>query len=297
LISGDAIIRERQNLEQDYAYCRQRTASHYENFPVGSWLLPKKLRDPIAAIYCFARTADDFADEGVVEPQVRLDNLGGMEKILDNIKQGEYPSEPLYAALADTIHSYSLPIQLFKDLLTAFRQDITKQRYANFEELMNYCRYSANPVGRLLLHLFKAQEPADLECSDLICSALQLTNFLQDLHQDYTETGRIYIPLDELQRFGVTEDDIAHRISNQAMGLLMEYQIKRATAMLSAGAPLCKRLRGRAGLELRLIVLGGLRVLRRLKNQQQNNLFSRPRLTTTDWMWMCRNAATGTFPT
>ena len=134
---------------------------------------------------------------------------------MDNIKQGGYPSEPLYAALADTIQSHSLPIQLFKDLLTAFRQDVIKQRYASFDELMNYCRHSANPVGRLLLHLYKAQEPAALECSDLICSALQLTNFLQDLHQDYTEMGRIYIPLDELQRFGVTEDDIAHRIKQR----------------------------------------------------------------------------------
>ena len=296
MISGDAIIREPRKLAQGYAYCRQRTVSHYENFPVASWLLPKKFRDPIAAIYCFARTADDFADEGVIAPQVRLDELGKMEKILDNITQGEYPSEPYYAALADTIHSYSLPIRLFKDLLTAFRQDVTKQRYASFDELMNYCRYSANPVGRLLLHLYKVQEPADLKCSDSICSALQLINFLQDLHQDYTEMGRIYIPLDELQRFGVTEDDIAHRTSNQAMARLMEYQVTRATAMLSAGAPLCERLSGRVGLELRLIVLGGLRILQRLKHQQ-NNVFSRPRLSTTDWMWVCRNAATRTFPT
>ncbi len=296
MISGDAVIREPQNLAQGYAYCRQRTASHYENFPVASWLLPKKLRNPIAAIYCFARTADDFADEGVVAPQIRLKNLDLMDRALDDIGQGIYPSEPLYAALADAIHSNSLPIQLFKDLLTAFRQDVTKKRYASFDELMNYCRCSANPVGRLLLHLCKVRNPGDLERSDSICSALQLINFLQDLHQDYTETGRIYIPLDELKRFGVTEDDIADRISNQAMGRLMEYQIKRATSMLGAGAPLCKRLGGRMGLELRLIVLGGLRILQRL-NGRQDNLFSRPRLTTTDWMWMFRNAATGTFPT
>jgi squalene synthase HpnC len=282
-------------LEQAYSYCRQRVHDHYENFPVASWLLPSRLRNPVAAIYCFARTADDIADEGDARPNERLDKLGAMAENLEVISQGNTPDGVLYIAIADTIRTHSLSIQLFHDLLTAFRQDVTKTRYADFSEVLDYCHCSANPVGRLLLQLFEAEGPENTKCSDSICSALQLVNFLQDIQQDFTENGRIYLPLDELRQFNVNENDISQGIDNPNTRQLLTYQIARATEMLKEGVPLTLRLPGRIGLELRMILLGGLRILHKMRTQPDNFL-GRPRLTTGDWIWMFWNAAAKSFP-
>jgi len=196
------------------------------------------------------------------------------------MSSGTTPDSPLYQALADTIARNNLPIALFHDLLSAFRQDVSKNRYADFGEVMDYCRRSANPVGRLLLHITGQTSEHNLALSDALCSALQLVNFLQDIEQDYRENGRIYIPQDEMQRFAISEEDIEQRRNSFQLRLLVQHQIQRASKLLRAGSPLGKVLKGRFGLELRAIVLGGARVLEKL--YQQEDMFSRPRLDGAD---------------
>ena len=269
-----------QSARQGYRWCREFSRSHYENFPVASLLLPGQLRDPIAAIYAFARTADDVADEGDATASKRLAALDTMSTALQQIAAGKPPDEPMYHALADTVHRYQLPIDLFEHLLSAFRQDVSQKHYANFGQLMDYCRRSANPVGRLLLHLEKQASERNLALSDAICSALQLINFLQDIAQDYVENGRIYLPQDEMQRFGVDENAIARQHNNPAIRSLVQFQIERANKLLGSGSLLGKTLPGRFGLEVRAIILGGSRILEKL--YRQDNPFSRPRLNRTD---------------
>ena len=268
-------------LKRAYAYCGDMAKEHYENFPVASLALPRRLRRPVSAIYALARTADDVADEGTAAPDERLATLDDMDRQLQAIERGTEPEGLLFAALADTIGRHRLPVEPFRDLLRAFRLDVTKHRYADFAELMGYCRWSANPVGRLLLHLYDAATERNIGYSDGICTALQLINFLQDLYSDYQERGRIYLPGDEMQRFGVGESHFRDRISDEAMHRLIMFQVDRATRLLRAGAPLGKALRGRAGFELRMIVLGGDTILRHLR-AQRDDLFSRPRLTGTE---------------
>jgi squalene synthase HpnC len=267
---------------EGYRWCRQLARSHYENFPVASLLLPGKLRGPVAAIYTFARSADDIADEGDSPPAERHRQLEGMASTLRAIEAGHPPAEPMYQALADAVRQHALSIDLFDALLSAFHQDIDQHRYQNFGELMDYCRRSANPVGRLLLQLQKQASERHLALSDAICSALQLINFLQDIAQDARENHRIYLPLDELQRFGVSEDDILQARNSPAVRALVQFQVQRAANLLRSGSLLGTHLNGRFGLEIRAIVLGGARILEKL--YQQDNPFSRPRLETPDRM-------------
>lgn len=275
----------KETLQNAYAECIDMARSHYENFPVASRLLPKHLRQPISVIYAFARRADDFADEGNLSNDERINALTDFGNKLDQIEQGEFVDDSTFIALADVIKQHQLPISLFHDLLTAFKMDVTKARYANFGEVMQYCRYSANPVGRLLLHLNNAATPENLGTSDAICSALQLTNFLQDISQDLEESDRIYIPQDEMEQFGVTEDDIRNKITNNASRRLIEFQIRRTIKLMQAGAPLGKVLKGRMGLELRMTIMGGSRILYKL-NKQHDDVFSRPRLNKWDIVWI-----------
>src|SRR3982751_502682 len=177
---------------------------HYENFPVASLLLPKALRNPVEIIYRFARSADDFADEGSDPDDVRLARLQAYRSELERIGRGEAPESPLFRQLAAIVREHALPLRLFDDLLSAFAQDVTKKRYSDFADLADYCRRSANPVGRLLLHLFKRTSETDLAGSDCVCTALQLINFWQDVDIDFAN-GRVYIPQDEMVRHGVSE--------------------------------------------------------------------------------------------
>ena len=271
------------NLKAAYRHCAALAAAHYENFPVASRLLPRRLREPIAVIYAFARTADDYADEGAHPPAQRLALLDQYRIQLDATLGGAPPSDPVFIALGDVIATHHLPPQLFHDLLSAFRSDVTTLRYANFDALLSYCRHSANPVGRLLLHLYGAATPANLQQSDAVCTALQLINFYQDLAQDIDENNRIYIPLDELARFSISEDDLREHRDSAALRALLDYQIDRARSMMLSGAPLGNILRGRIGFEVRLVIHGGLRVLDRLQ-QRRDTVFARPRLTRTDWL-------------
>lgn len=276
---------DKETLQNAYAQCMQLARSHYENFPVASWLLPKHLRQPIAVIYAFARRADDFADEGDLSNDERITALTDYGNKLHLLEQGKEVNEPTFIALADVIKKHELPFQLFHDLLTAFKMDVTKTRYANFGEVMEYCRFSANPVGRLLLHLNNAATPKNLGMSDAVCSALQLTNFLQDVTQDIEESDRIYIPQDEMAQFGVSEDDIRNKLTNPASRRLIEFQIRRTVKLMQAGAPLGKVLKGRMGFELRMTIMGGSRILYKL-NEQYNDVFSRPRLNKWDYVWV-----------
>jgi len=193
---------------------------------------------------------------------------------------GAGAEEPLFLALADTVRRHRLPWSLLHDLLSAFRQDVTVTRYADFDQLHDYCRRSANPVGRLLLHLFGAADEENLRLSDHICTALQLINFCQDVVQDYTENGRIYLPQEEMAACGVSEADLHHRRNRPALRRLLEQQRQRAEGLLRTGAPLGGRLSGRAGLEIRMIVQGGARVAERLARREDP--FTRPRLTRLD---------------
>jgi squalene synthase HpnC len=275
----------RPSLEQAYRHCTGLARRHYENFPVASLFLPVGLRKPVGAIYAFARTADDFADEGALGQTERLARLDDYARELDMLEKGGVSDDPVFIALGDVVARYNLPLAPLHDLLQAFRMDVTKTRYADFGELMGYCRLSANPIGRLLLHLYGAVTPRNLGYSDGICSALQLINFYQDIAQDYVENDRIYLPQDEMARFGVTEAHIRERRTDEAMFALMRMQLERAGRILRGGAPLGKALKGRIGFELRLIIAGGMRVLRRLQNQR-TDLYSRPRLGAGDAAWI-----------
>lgn len=256
---------------------------HYENFPVASLLLPAPLRQPIEVIYRFARSADDFADEGDDPAEVRL------QKLNDYRRQLAAPSDPLLRDVAKTIREHDLPVELFADLLDAFSQDVTKKRYANFPEVLDYCRRSANPVGRLLLHLFKRTSDSNCRHSDAICSALQLINFWQDVDVDYAKDRRIYLPQDEMARHGVTEEHLLERRCDDAWRSLMAFQVERARAMLVSGKPLGRELPGRIGLEIRATIQGGLRILEKIQDADYNVFRNRPILRGFDWpLILCR---------
>jgi phytoene synthase len=258
------------------------SVDHYENFPVASVLLPAALREPVAVIYRFARSADDFADEGDLPARERLARLDTYREELGRIARGEAPRMPLFEDVARIVRGHRLPLALFGDLLDAFTQDVTQGRYPDFGAVLEYCRRSANPIGRLLLHLFGAASERNLVDADSICSALQLTNFWQDVEIDYAK-GRIYLPQDDMARFGVTERHIAERRCDDAWRALIGFQIERARAMLHSGAPLGRRLPGRAGLEIRTTVQGGLRILEKLAAAGCDMYRHRPRLHWFDW--------------
>ncbi len=227
---------------------------HYENFPVASLLLPAPLRYPVSVIYRFARSADDFADEGDLAPPERLARLEGCRAELRRLESSQSPSSPLFQELGEVIGVHRLPFRPFYDLLDAFSQDVTKLRYANFGEVMDYCRRSADPVGRLMLYLYGEAKDDNVARSDAICSALQLINFWQDVEVDFRKWWN-----------------------------LMRFQIERARNMMLSGAPLAVRLPGRIGLEIRSVVLGGLRILEKLERSRGDVFRHRPVLRALDW--------------
>ena len=284
------------------------SVDHYENFPVASWLMPKHLRQPITHIYWFSRHADDIADEGEHSDAWRLGQLQGYRNALAQIKKGalEFGAEDeryaIFAPLQPVITAYQLPITLFTDLLTAFEQDITIKRYQNHDELMQYCKHSANPVGRILLHLYNELSTDSVAMSDGICTALQLANFWQDVAIDW-QKDRVYIPLQQLQHYGLDESYIANRYANRPTSAtqdaqwqqLMQAQVSYARELLHNGKPLAKRLPGRIGLELRMILLGGLRILERLDQVHYNVFTARPTLGKADWLLLGSRLLTTRF--
>jgi squalene synthase HpnC len=265
------------------------SVDHYENFPVASVLLPARLRPAVEVIYAFARSADDLADEGDASDVERLAALAEYEHGLDQIAAGERPDSALFQKLAVVINSYQLPLQPFRDLLSAFKQDIVTKRYSSFTDLLDYCRRSANPVGTLMLHLYDAADTDNLRASDDICSALQLINFWQDVAIDW-QKERIYLPLADLQTFNIAEQQIARQEVDAAWRELMKFEVQRARTMLLAGAPLALRLPGRIGWELRLVVQGGLRILESIEASGYDMFRHRPKLGKTDWVLLLLRA-------
>jgi len=257
--------------------------SHYENFPVASPLLPKQLRAPVRIIYAFARSADDLADEGDAKPEERLASLQAYETELDKIEQLTQPQTVLFQNLATVITEYALPLSPLRDLLSAFRQDVVQTRYPNYEVLLDYCSRSANPVGRIMLHLFGEGSEQSNQQSDAICSALQLINFWQDVAIDW-QKSRIYLPESDLLQWGVTAEQIAAGRVDEHWRGLMRMQVERSRSLMLKGAPLARRMPGRFGWELRLIVLGGLRILEKIEAADYDVFNRRPRLNKADWL-------------
>jgi len=268
------------------------SVDHYENFPVASFLLAARLREPVKAIYAFARSADDIADEGMLTDAERLAGLDRYCAELDAIEAGQPTDDAIFQRLRPVVAEHRLPLQLFRDLLDAFRQDVTKKRYADFAELMDYCRRSADPVGRLLLHLFGRADRKSQSLSDGVCSSLQLINHWQDIAIDW-EKGRVYLPQDELARFGIDESQIAEGRWDAAWAAMMDFQIDRARAMMAAGSPLVHVLPGRIGLELRLIVASGFRMLDKLQRVRGDVFRRRPLIGRRDWPGILLHAALG----
>lgn len=274
---------------------------HYENFPVASILLPARLRPAVRAIYRYARNADDVADEGHADPHERLQALAAFRRGLEQIEQ-EAPNpgddaglSGIFVPLAQVVRDHALPLQPFHDLLSAFEQDVSKTRYRDDAELRDYCRRSANPVGRLMLHLYQSASDTHVAYSDAICTGLQLTNFWQDVAIDWAK-NRVYIPQDALQRHAVPEDYIGLRVAGRRAGsspdhaqaarwqALMQEQVGHARGLLRSGLPLGRRLPGRIGYELRMVVHGGLRILERLDQLHYDVFDHRPTLGKLDWL-------------
>ncbi|MES2759219.1 MAG: squalene synthase HpnC [Pseudomonadota bacterium] len=256
---------------------------HYENFPVASFLLPKRLVPAVEAIYAFARSADDIADEGDATPAQRLAALAQYEDELAAIGRGERREAPMFARLAAVVAQYRLPLQPFYDLLDAFKQDVVVKRYADFAGLLDYCRRSANPVGLLMLSLYGAADAVNVRDSDAICSALQIINFLQDVAIDRAK-DRIYLPGDDLARCGLDPTQLGQWKADDRWRALMAFEVDRARALMLSGAPLALRLPGRIGWELRLVVQGGLRILEAIERADYDVFTRRPKLGPFDWL-------------
>lgn len=267
-------------LDNAYADCQNMASSHYENFPVASFLLPKHLRRPISAIYAFARTADDFADEGETDNDERLALLDDYHNILMQIKTHSLANDnPIFIALSDTIQQHDLDIQLFDDLLTAFKQDVTQQRYTSHIQVIHYCQHSANPVGRLLLQLHGHTDDLYFQQSDAICTALQLINFYQDVQDDYVQRNRIYLPQDDMTTQAVSEIDLGTETSTPNFANLMQQQYQRTTGFLHRGIPLGTHLNGRFGWEIRTTILAACTLLHTLKHRPSDQQLQRPHLS------------------
>jgi phytoene synthase len=267
-----------------FAYCERMARAHYENFPVGSLLVPKNRRQHVYSIYAFARTADDFADEGYgtrgLTEAGRLAALDDWERRLEDCYIGK-ADHPVFIALAETVRELQLPIKLFRDLLSAFKQDVVKRRYADFDQVLDYCARSANPVGRLILLLFDYRDERLHQLSDHICTGLQLTNFWQDVGVD-ARKDRIYLPQDEMARFGVSEQDLLEKRFSDRYAALLEFQVERTRRLFERGRTLPSLVSGRLAIELRLTWLGGMRILERIEELGYDTLNARPAITTTD---------------
>ena len=256
------------------------SVDHYENFPVASWLCPPALRPAVTAIYWFARTADDLADEGHALPLERIVALEAYRADLRAVARGLPPSprwQPVFEPLGQAFRRHHLPLPLLEMLLDAFEQDLRQHRYPDRETLLQYCERSANPVGRLLLHLYGVDDPLALARSDQICTALQLINFWQDIRTDVAR-ARWYPSTEQMARFGVRDADLQTNTDNPAASRMVAAYTDEAVAMMHLGAPLALGLPGRAGWELRLVIQGGLRIAEKIQAMNHATWRGRPTL-------------------
>lgn len=263
-----------------YDHCEKIVRGHYENFPVASLLLPRGKRRHVAAIYAFARQADDFADEDGYEGR-RAELLADWRHRLDRAAEGT-AVDPVFIALSETIRTQKVPVDPMRDLLKAFEQDVSTKRYDTFDSLLDYCRLSANPVGRLVLSLFDHRDEHLMVQSDFICTALQLANFWQDVTLDL-DKGRCYIPEEDLRRFRCSAEDLDARKVTPPFVELMRFQVGRTRRLFGRGARLPAEVGGWLGFELKLVLLGGLRILERIEKVGYDVFTRRPSLTTGDW--------------
>ena len=275
------MINRKSELTDAYKSALDFAKMHYENFPVVSLLIPKELRKHVAIIYWFARTADDFADEGNLSEDERLQYLNEFENSLNDLLKGKFKS-PFEEALHQTIKQKNLTPQLFYDLLKAFKQDVVKKRYDDFDELLFYCKHSANPIGRLILELFDIRSKEAFDHSGKICTALQLTNFYQDIEIDY-EKGRIYFARDELKQFEVAENMFAKKENNVNLKMLLRHNIDRTQKMFVDGKNLLMFLNGRLKFEIKWTILGGEAILEKIRKNDYEIFNARPKLTKSDF--------------
>lgn len=266
--------------------------SHYENFPVASLFLPQHLREPIGLIYSFARQADDFADEGDLSIKQRLALLNGFRNELELLQAYIKPKSSFFVSLGAMIKAKKLPYEPFYDLLDAFSQDVTKTRYSTYDEVLDYCMRSANPIGKLLLHLYGQSNPANIQLSNNICTALQIINFLQDIAIDFKKNDgkqRIYLCQDEMAAFNIAESQIQEFVDgkqdmDENWQQFILFNLHRVKALLYAGKPLGRILTGRIGFEMRMIIAGGERIIAKI-NKVNGDIFKfRPTLNYLDWL-------------
>jgi squalene synthase HpnC len=281
------------SIKDAFAACEDLARTHYENFPVASRLLPKERRPYVAAVYAFARTADDFADEGSAAPYERLRQLEEWEERLNAAYEGR-PEGAVFIAIAETAARTGIPRELLADLLEAFRMDVTTRRYAEFATLLDYCTKSANPIGRLVLYIFGEASERTLALSDNICTGLQLANFWQDVSIDRAK-GRIYIPLEDFDRFGYTETEFGKGTADGRFRDLMRFQVARTAEFFDAGAPLVSEVGRHLRLELAVTVRGGRAILEKIARVDFDVLSRRPALTAWDKLSLVTAAATRTM--
>lgn len=255
---------------------------HYENFPVASFLLPKNKRNDIAIVYWFARTADDLADEGQFSANERISALDEFESNFIDSLQYKY-ADNNFKILSDVVVGNNLNPEYFTDLISAFKQDVIKNRYNNFDEVLDYCKRSANPVGRIVLNIFKIFDQEAYRCSDSICTALQLTNFYQDVEIDYAK-GRIYFPMDEMNHFQVTENMFEMKENNHNFSALLKHSVNRTRNIFSEGKNLFRFLKGRLKLEIKWTVAGGEKILSKFEKDDYQIFGKRPKLNKTDFI-------------
>ncbi len=279
-------------LAEARAWCKQLAESHYENFHIASWFLPEALRPHFHAIYAYCRISDDLGDEvGDTAQALALLDLWGRE--LDGCYEGR-ARHPVFVALAETIRACTIPKQPFADLLTAFRQDQTVTRYQTMEDVLNYCRYSANPVGRLVLYACGYSDEERFRLSDATCSALQLANFWQDVRVDFGK-GRVYLPQKDMQRFGVRDETIAGGIATESFRALLQYEVDFARKLFNDGLPLIGMVGRDLALDLDLFSRGGLEILRAIERQKCDVLSSRPAISKRTKLQLALRAASGKF--
>jgi squalene synthase HpnC len=278
------------SLEEARAYCERLAKSHYENFSVATWFLPSRLRQHFYNVYAYCRISDDLGDE-VGDPQQSLELLDQWETELNACYAGS-PKHPVFVALAETVKQCSIPKHEFSDLLIAFRQDQTVTRFETFDDILAYCRYSANPVGHLVLYLCGYSDAERQQLSDYTCTALQLANFWQDVFVDYGK-GRIYLPLEDLRRFGVTGDDIAQRRATPQFVAMMKFEVERARDWFARGLPLVKMINRELAIDLELFSRGGQEILNAIEHQSFDVLRARPEISKSRKLMLVLRAAMG----
>lgn len=290
LPAGYRIPESAPTLAEAQSYCEKLARTHYENFSVATWFLPARLRQHFFNVYAYCRISDDLGDE-VGDPNLSLELLDQWQSELNACYDGS-PRHPVFVALGETVRQFNIPKHEFSDLLIAFRQDQTITRFETFQDVLGYCRYSANPVGHLVLYLCGYSDPERHQLSDFTCTALQLANFWQDVHVDFLK-GRIYLPLEDLKRFGVTENDIAERRATAGFLDLMRFEVERARQWFERGLPLAKMVGRELAIDIELFSRGGQEILNAIERQRFDVLRKRPVISKTRKLLLVARAAAG----